>query len=541
MRLPFLFLLLATAATSQDFDLLLRNARVVDGSGNPWYRADIGIRGDRIASIGNLAQAKARRVIDVANQVVSPGFIDMMGADSYPLLIDPRNGDSKLHQGITTMMAGEGGSAAPQNDRTLREDSVQRGLKWRTFSEYFTLLEKRGVPLNVVHNVGAAQVRRVVIGDEDRAPTPAQLDEMRKIVEQAMKDGAVGFSTALIYPPGTYARTGELVELAKVVGRYGGFYSTHMRNESASVLDAIRESIEIGEKAGIPVHIYHLKAAGEENWPLMQQAIDLIQSARNRGLDVTADIYPYIRNGIGLGSFIHPRHYAAGSQAFLSRLGDPSLRASLRDEIESTSNWENWYRHVGRNWDNVLVANVSRPADKSFEGKSVEEIAKLIGKDSWTTFFDLVAGGGVDVNPKSMNEEQKHLALRTEFVSLCTDAAPTSPEIATNAHPRAFGSFPRVLAKYVRDEKVLSLESAVRKMSSLAANRLMLYDRGRIAPGMAADLLVFDPATIQDTATFTKPLSFPTGMPYVIVNGKVAVENGKSTGAQAGRILRHRP
>jgi N-acyl-D-aspartate/D-glutamate deacylase len=360
---------------------------------------------------------------------------------------------------------------------------------------------------------------------------------MKEHVAEAMRAGAVGLSTALIYPPGTYAKTDEIVELAKVAGQYGGFYSTHMRNESGAVLDAIRESIEIGERAGVPVHIYHLKAAGEENWPLMSKAIDLIREARERGLDVSADIYPYIRNGIGLGSFLHPRHYAKGAEPFLKTLSDPQVRAALRREVEATSNWENWYRHVGKNWDNVLVTGAR---DKTLEGKTIAGIAGTQGKDEWTAFFDLVQAGGVGVSPKSMNEEQKHLAMRTDFVSFCTDAGPTNIEKASSAHPRAFGSFPRVLALYVREKKIISLEEAIRKMTSLPANRLRLFQRGRIAPGLAADLVVFDPARIQDTATFEKPLSFPEGISHVMVNGQLAVDEGRTASLTAGAVLRVR-
>jgi N-acyl-D-aspartate/D-glutamate deacylase len=363
---------------------------------------------------------------------------------------------------------------------------------------------------------------------------------MKEIVGQAMRDGAVGLSTALIYPPGTYAQTDEIVEMAKVVAQYDGVYMSHMRNESNAVLDAIRETIHIGEAARIPSHIFHLKAAGQENWPLMKDAIALIQSARDRGLDVTADVYPYIRNGIGLGSFINPRHYANGETAFLKSLGDPALRAKLRQEIETTSDWENWYRHVGKNWDNVLVASVGPGLDKRYEGKSLAEIAKLRQTDEWATFFDLVQAGGVEVNPKSMNEEQKTLALQTPWVSVCTDSEPTDIRVATHAHPRAFGSFARVLAKYVREDRVITLEQAIRQMSSLPANFLRLYDRERIAPGMAADIVIFDPSTVQDTATFSNPLSFPTGIPYVIVNGKVEIDNGRFTGENGGLVLRHK-
>ena len=288
-------------------------------------------------------------------------------------------------------------------------------------------------------------MRRVVIGDEDRAPTSEQLERMKDLVAQAMRDGAVGLSTALIYPPGTYAKTDELIAMAKVVGQYGGSYMSHMRNESNQVLEAIRETIHIGEAAGIPSHIFHLKAAGEENWPLMKEAIALIQSARDRGLDVTADIYPYVRNGIGLTSFIHPRHYAAGSAPFLKTLSDSRVRTDLRREIETTSDWENWYRHVSKNWDNVLVVGAGRGLDKRYEGKSVSEIAKMRGTDDWTAFFDLVQHDSVTVNPKSMNEEQKVLALRTPWVSVCTDAPPNGrhhSDLCSSARVRIICSCP---------------------------------------------------------------------------------------------------
>ena len=520
-------LLCSAALFAQDFDLILAGGRVVDGSGNPWYRADIGLRAGRIAEIGKLGGRTARRRIDVHDQAVSPGFIDMMGASSVPLLEDRASAESKLRQGITTLLAGEGSSVAPSP-------------RWHTFAEYFRVLEQKGIPMNAIHNVGAAQVRREVIGDKDQAPTPEQMARMVALVDEAMRDGAVGLSTALIYPPGTYARTEELVEMAKAVGRHGGVYVSHMRNESNQVLEAIRETIHIGEAAGIPSHVFHLKAAGEENWPRIKDAIALIQSARDRGLDVTADIYPYIRNGIGLGSFLHPRHYANGAAEFLKTLADPHVRARLRREVETTSDWENWYRHVGKNWDNVLVASVGGELSKSYEGKSIAEIAKMRREDDWTTFFELVRAGEVNVNPKSMDEEQKRAALRVPWVSVCTDSAPLNIRTATNAHPRAFGSFVRVLAKYVREEKVITLEQAVRQMSALPANFLQLYDRGRIAPGMAADLLVFDPARVQDTATFQKPLAFPIGMPYVIVNGTVEIDDGRFTEENGGQVLRHR-
>lgn len=541
-----LLLFPAASAAQEPFDVVIVGGRIVDGTGNPWYTADVGIRSGRIVAIGELSNWPAKRVVDAQGLVVAPGFVDMMGGSTYPLLLDPVSAESKLRQGITTMMVGEGGSAAPQDERTAAEADGSLQITWRTFDEYFRLLSEKGVALNVVHNVGAAQVRRIVIGDEAKQPTAEQLQKMKGLVAQAMRDGAVGLSTALIYPPGTYATTEEIVELARVAAQHGGVYFSHMRNESSGLLEAIRETIRIAREAGIPGHIYHLKAAGQENWPLMEKAIAMIREAREQGLDVTADIYPYIRNGIGLGSFIHPRHYAAGAEALLSKLSDPAVRSELRREIETTVDWENWYRHVGKNWDNVLISSTSKEIDPSYRGRSIQEIAVNRGTDPWKVFFDLVQQGQVFVSPKSMNEEQKHAALRAAFVSIDTDAAPINPATANNAlaqsfHPRAFGAFPRVLAKYVREEKVISLEEAVRKMSALAANRLKLYDRGRLSPGLIADVIIFDPDKVQDTATFTNPLSHSVGIHYVFVKGTAVIDNGRWTGAMPGEVLRSKP
>lgn len=526
-------------AQSGAFNLVISGAHVIDGSGNPWYVADVGIRGGLIVEIGNLSNRASTRVIDAHGMVLAPGFIDMMGGTTLPLLLDPLTAQSKLRQGVTTMMAGEGDSMAPQDERTIKDMNLPANIShWTTFDEFDRMLDAKGIGVNVIHNIGAAQVRRVVIGDEDRAPTPEQLAKMKDIVAKAMQDGSVGLSTALIYPPGTYAKTEEIIELARVAAQYNGVYFSHMRNESAQLLSAIQETIRIGEEAHIPVHIYHLKAAGQDNWPLMTKALALIQSARDRGVDVTADIYPYIRNGIGLGSFIHPKHYANGTDAFLPTLSDPKVRAELRKEIETTTDWENWYHHVGKNWDNVLVVQVPAKVDKRFEGKSVQEIAAFRKADVWDTFFYLVQQGGVDVDPKSMNEEQKQQALRAPFVSIGSDAEPMNPLTSTYAHPRTFGTFPRILAKYVREEKVISLETAIREMTSLPANQLHLWNRGRIAPGLTADLVLFDPTKVADTATFEKPLSYSVGMEYVFINGQVAIDKGQPTGSLAGKVIR---
>jgi N-acyl-D-aspartate/D-glutamate deacylase len=353
-----------------------------------------------------------------------------------------------------------------------------------------------------------------------------------------MEDGAVGVSTSLIYPPAVYASTEELIELAKVAGEYGGVYFTHMRNESHALLDAIREALAVGAGAGVPVHIYHLKAAGRDNWPLMEQALVLIDSARAAGMDVTADIYPYIRNGIGLGSFLHPRHYAQGDSAFRSTLDDPDVRRSLRREVETTSDWENWYRHVGMDWGNVLIDEAPDSVDPRVVGESVAGAARILGTDSWSAFFDLVQAGGVGVNPLSMNEEQKWAAFGRSWVMVDTDASPSNPATRSSDHPRAFGAFPRVIAKYVREDGALTLEDAVRRMTSLAAYRLGLRDRGLVAPGMLADLLVFDPDSIQDRATFGDPMQYSTGIDWVIVNGVPVIAEGELQDAKPGRLVR---
>ncbi len=527
-------------ASEAPFDVLVTRARIVDGTGNPWYRSDVAIRGDRIVAVGHLADHAAIRSIDAGDRVLTPGFIDMMGQSSLVLITDPPSAESKLRQGITTYLSGEGGSPAPQSPETLGDPPVVDGdtLRWTRYAGYFEALERHGIALNVVHDVGLTQVRRVVLGDTDVAPTPAQLEEMKALVRQGMEDGAVGVSTSLIYPPAVYASTEELVELTRVAGEYGGVYFTHMRNESFAVLDAIREAIHIGAQAGVPVHIYHLKAAGRENWPLMQRALALIDSSRVAGLDVTADIYPYIRNGIGLGSFLHPRHYARGEEAFLPTLTDPAVRRALRREVETTSDWENWYRHVGMDWGAVLIVSAPDEVDPRVIGRSVAEASEVLGTDPWNAFFDLVQAGGVSVNPRSMNEEQKWAALAAPYVMIDTDASPVNPATSASAHPRAFGAFPRVVAKYVREDSVITLEDAVRRMTSLAAHRLGLEDRGLIAPGMAADFLIFDPERIRDAADFTDPMQYAEGIDWVFVNGVAVIADGALAGSRPGRLLR---
>lgn len=533
----------ARADEGDVYDIVILGGSIVDGSGYAAYESDIGIRDGVIAAIGKLGDAPSGTRINARGKVVTPGFIDMMGQSTLVFVTDRPAAESRLRQGITTHLAGEGGSHAPQSEQTQPTPIMigERAESWRTFAEYFDILESEKIPLNVVHNVGAAQVRRVVMGDKDRDPSAQELEQMQDLVRQAMEDGAIGISTSLIYPPGNYATTEELVALAKVVAPYGGIYLTHMRNESFALLESIDEAIRIGKLAGIPVHIYHLKAAGEENWPLVQKAIDKINVARAAGMDVTADIYPYIRNGIGIRSFLPPWHYADGAEVFIATLDDKKVRRELRAEVNSDENtWENWYKHVGKDWDNVLITDATRYQNTNIAGLSVAGAAHAENMDVWDLFFELVKVG-VGVAPKSMNEEQKHLALKSPWVMIDTDSAAANPANVSTTHPRAFGAFPRILAKYVREDHVLSLEEAVKRMTSLPANRLGLRDRGRIALSMAADIAIFDPDEINDKATFAEPMRYAEGIDYLLVNGELTIVNGKLTNALPGKVIRNRP
>lgn len=537
------------AAQAPEFDIVIRHGRIVDGSGNPWYRGDLGIRDQRIAAIGDLSHALARRTIDAGDHIVAPGFIEMMGGNSYVLVEDPVSAESKLRQGCTTMLVGEGISEAPQNDATAKlfqTRDPEAMVTWRNFAEYSKLLSGHGIGMNVVHDVGAAQVREIVMGDTDRDPTPEELEKMKALVAQAMQQGAMGLSTALIYPPGSYAKTQEIVALASVAAQYGGIYLSHIRNESGDLQQAIEEAISIGEQAHIPVHIYHLKAAGVENWHLIGAALKEIQAARDRGIDITADTYPYRYNGLDLGSFIPPDAYAAGREKLFQSLADPRVRGKLERDIKTRTDFENWYLHTGGNWNNVLItlaggwsAALPKGANASNGGLSLHQAALLAKRDDWTEFFDLVEHGNPEVAVLSMNEAQKEAIYREPWVSISSDAAPADPAVNPHVHPRAFGTFPRIYAKYVREEHVLTLEDAVRKMTSLPADLMGLHDRGRIAPGMAADIVIFDPDKIQDTATYAKPAVYPTGIDMVLVNGTVAVDHGTGTGELAGQVLTH--
>ncbi|MHC4876247.1 MAG: serine hydrolase [Planctomycetota bacterium] len=524
------FLLSLHAVAAAEFDLVIQGGRIVDGTSAPWYVADIGIRDGRITRIGRIESGAAGRSINAEGLVVAPGFVDMMGQSATPLMQEPQSAINLLTQGITTINCGEGASAAP-----LGKEAAAR-LGYATMAEYFQLLEMKGLPVNVAQTIGHTQVRRIVLGDVDRRPTDAELEQMQALVREAMECGATGVSTALIYPPAVCAQTEEIAALAEVAGQYGGRYYTHMRNEGDQLLEAIDEALEIGRQGNTPVHIFHLKAAGRQNWGKMQLAIARIKAARSAGQQVAADVYPYINNGLGIAAFIHPRHFSEGREKLIRRLDDETLRTEIRKEIETTGGWENWFRHVGNDWNRVVIGQTGDTRYSDLTGQTVAEMAKARDEDPWDTFFNLVRSGAFAL-PQSMTDANKILAMQQEFVSFCTDVGPAGGSRIAS-HPRAFGSFPRLLSRYVRDLGAISLERAIAQASAVATNEILARNRGRIAEGLAADIIVFDYEQLTDRATFSEPGALATGMKFVVVNGQLVLDGGKFTGKLPGRVLR---
>ncbi|HEY6270779.1 MAG TPA: D-aminoacylase [Terriglobales bacterium] len=530
----------------EPLDILIKNGKVIDGSGNPWYAADVGIRGDRIVAIGRLHDAKAKRVIDASGMVVAPGFIDTLGQSEMSLLIDSRS-VSKLSQGITSEITGEGGSIAPQDALTLA--ALQPALEpyhlkvdWTDLHGYFQRLEKNGTPLNIGTYVGAAQVREAVLGDANRAPTPEELEKMRVLVADAMRQGAFGISTALIYPPGHYAKTEELIELAKVVSQYGGVYASHMRSEGQSEVGAIEEALRIGREAHVPVEIFHLKVIGQPRWGSMPKIVAMIQAARDSGQDVTANMYPYVAGGTALASSLPPWVADGGLNKLLERLGDPAIRTKIRQELAAEhSDWENLYLGSGGP-SGVLVASVVNKDLKQFTGKTVAEIATSQKKDPLDALFDFILAdkGQTGALYFIANEDDLQYGLKQPWTSIGLDAPETSLDgllFEPHGHPRAFGSMPRFLGHYVRDLKLMPLEQAVRKITSLPAQRQGLVDRGLLKEGFFADITVFDPSTIADKATYTEPAQLSQGVKFVLVNGQLEFADGQLTGVKAGKPL----
>ena len=527
---PVFSLCLTSFGDDAVLDVVLRGGTVIDGTGKPGYLADVGVKEGRVTAIGTIEAKRARFVIDATGLVVSPGFIDMMGQTASPMLESDASAVNLLTQGITTINAGEGASAAPLSP----EDAKRNG--YATMREYFTLLEMKGLPVNVVQTVGHSQIRRLVLGDVERRPSTGELERMRELAREAMQAGAIGVSSALVYPPAVYAQSREISALARVAGEYGGGYFTHMRNEGDRLLEAVEEALQIGRDAKTPVHIFHLKAAGKANWGKMPRAIELIKNARASGQRVTADIYPYINNGLGIAALIHPRHFTAGHAALVQKLADPKLRNQIREEMESTGGWENWYRHAGSDWNRIVIGKSNHPKYRKWNGLSLAKIADENGEDPWDTFFELVIRGAFAL-PETMSEANKIMALQQGFVSFCTDVGPASGG-RTTSHPRAFGAFPRVISRYVRDQNAISLERMVSQASSAAASNIYAFDRGRIELGAPADLIVFDYQQIEDKASFRQPDAVSVGMKFVLVNGQVVLQSGKVTKRRPGRVLR---
>jgi N-acyl-D-amino-acid deacylase len=539
--------LVSSASVPVEYDLIIRNGRVIDGSGRPAFNAEVAIKDDRIGRIGNLRGARAKREIDARGQVVAPGFIDMLGQSEQFVLIDPR-AMSKVMMGVTTEITGEGESIAPLNDRILKEQEdfnrrFDLTVDWRTLGEYFNRLDKQGAGINLGTFVGATQVREYVIGYDNRPPKAAELEQMKQLVADAMKDGALGISTSLQYVPARFAKTDEIVELAKVAHKYGGIYISHQRSEANAIDDSMKEVFEIARRAHIPAEIWHFKTAYQKNWGRMPEMLSRIAAARRSGLKITANVYPYVAGSTSLSACLPPWALEGGTDRMIARLRDPQTRERLKWEINADSKtWENIYLGSGGPSGILIGAVVNRELE-NWQGKRLSEIASAQNKAPLDALFDFIIAdhGQTGAIFFMMKESDMQAALKSPFVSICTDSgarATDGPLAGSKSHPRGWGTYPRILGKYVRDEKLMPLEFAIHKMTGLPASNVGLTQRGLIREGYFADLTIFDPKTVIDRATFADPNQYPVGINFVIVNGQVEVDNGQRTPAEAGRVLR---
>jgi len=529
----------------QSFDVIIKGGTVYDGTGGPPRRIDVGIKGDRIAAIGDLSRATASMIVDAKGLAVAPGFINMLAHSESSWIVDPRS-LSELKQGVTTQIFGEL-SMGPLNDQMKQRLRDQQGdikydIGWTTLAEYLQYLEKRGVSQNFASFVGAGTIRENVVGLEDKPPTPAQLDQMRELVRHEMEAGALGITTALIYPPAFFAKTEELIELCKVAAKYKGKYTVHMRSEGNQLIEGVQETMRIGREAGLPVEIYHLKALGKDNWPKMDQVIKMINDARRQGLKITANMYTYTAGGTGLDSSMPPWVFDGGREAAYKRLQDPETRKKIADAVRTPTNeWENLYLAAGSP-DRILLASFRSEKLKQYTGKTLAEVAKLRGQDPVEAIMDLVLEDRSRIGTIYflMSEENVKKEIQQPWVSFGSDAASIAPEgvfLKSSAHPRAYGNFARLLGKYVREEKVISLTEAIRRLTSLPATNLGLDHRGLLKEGMFADVVVFDPQTIADKATYDNPHQLAVGVQDVFVNGVEVLKDGEHTGAKPGRAL----
>ena len=529
------------------FDVIIRKGRVIDGAGNPWFVADVGVKDGRILKIGNLRSGDAERIIDAEGCIVSPGFIDMHSHSDFSPLINPYM-ESKIRQGVTTEVVGNCGfSAAPLNDflrqeiletsPMLREANVE--LDWCTMSEYMERVEQNGVSSNMAPLVGHGNIRSLVLQFERRKPTEKELEEMKRILARAMEEGAFGMSTGLIYPPGCYADTEEIVELCKVVARFGGLYSSHIRGEESTLLESVGEAIEIGGKAAVPVEISHHKAAGKRNWGRVRESLKMIEEARSRGVDVTCDVYPYIAGSFGLDSLLPPHAHEGGVEKLVERLRSLEVREKLREEmVKGVGEWHGVAEILG--WENIMIAYCK--GHREYEGKRISEITKEKNLDPFDFVFDLIVEemASVSVVLFSMSEEDVCTVLKSPFSMIGSDSSARATYGILSVgkpHPRVYGTFPRILGKYVREERILTLQEAVRKMTSFAAQKLGLGDRGLIREGMWADITIFNADKIMDKATFFNPHQYSEGIEYVMVNGKVVIEKGEHSKEMPGKVL----
>jgi N-acyl-D-amino-acid deacylase len=544
----FSLLLAATSASvvAADFDVIIRNGAVYDGSGAEAQHIDLAIRGDRIAGVGNFKNAKAKTIIDANGLAVAPGFINMLSWSTESLIQDGRS-QSEIRQGVTTEIMGEGESMGPVNDRVrehmLREQAdIKYDIKWNTLAEYLQYLEKRGISCNVASFIGATTIRENIIGFDDRAPTPQELDQMRELVRKEMEAGALGIGTSLIYPPAFYAKTEELIELCKVAAKYKGKYISHMRSEGNQLFEAFDELVRIAREANIPAEVYHIKAAGQKNWPKVDELLARIEKAQKEGLNIRANMYTYTAAGTGLDACLPPWSEDGGYPALFKRLRDPATREKIKAEVKIDSDkWENLYLAAGSP-DKILLMGFKSEKLKPLTGKSLAEVAKMRGKDPIETIMDLISEDESRIGTVYylMSEENVKKELQKPWIAFGSDEASQAPEgvfLKSNPHPRAYGNFARVLGKYVRDEKVLPMSDAIHRLSGLPAANLGLDHRGFLKEGMFADVVVFDPATIADHATFEKPHQYATGVKHVFVNGAQVIKDGEHTSAKPGRAL----
>ena len=544
--LPFTLAMFASSLLAEEFDVIIKGGTVYDGSGSEGQHLDLAIKGDRIAGVGDFKSAKAKATVDATGLAVAPGFINMLSWSNESLIQDGRS-QSEIRQGVTTEIMGEGESMGPVNDRVrehmLREQKdIKYEIKWNTLAEYLQYLEMRGDSCNVASFLGATTVRENVIGFEDKAPTPQQLDEMRELVRREMEAGALGIGTSLIYPPAFYAKTDELIELCKVAAKYQGKYISHMRSEGNRLLEAFDELLRIAREANIPAEIYHIKAAGQQNWGKIDNLLAGVEAAQKEGLKIRANLYTYTAAGTGLDACLPPWTQDGGYSALFKRLRDPATREKIAAQVKTpTDEWENLYLAAGSP-DKILLVGFKSQKLKPLTGKSLADVAKMRGKDPIEAIMDLIAEdkSRIDSVYFLMSEENVKKEIVKPWISFGSDEASQAPEgvfLKSNPHPRAYGNFARVLGKFVRDEKVIALPEAIRRLSAFPATNLGLDHRGFLKKGMFADVVLFDPATIADRATFQKPHQYAVGVKHVFVNGVHVIKDGEHTGAKPGRAL----